>query len=141
MNKVFRHVPPGSSCSICFVSHHLIYPAQLKIPQHKYLRLQSIILLTGILMSTVRIMHYDAVIFSFISFSLSFRFFLLAILCLWPPTYACVCGVSVCLPVSVSDVGSLRCCCYCSLLHAAAQKRLSPLCYGAATFDFSTKQN
>lgn len=63
----------------------------------------------------------------FLFFCFVFGFFFLLILSLSPPTYACVC-------VSVSDVGSLRCCCcYFSLLHAAHRRDFHHCVYRATT--------
>lgn len=65
-------------------------------------------------------MHYDAVIFSFISF-FCVLFCLLVLLSAYSFPFAA--HIRMCVSVSVSDVGSLRCCCcYYSLLHAANRR-------------------
>lgn len=85
-------------------------------------------------MSTVRIMHYDAVIFSFISF-FCVLFCLLVLLSAYSFPFAAHIRMCVCVcrcPMSVvCFVVVAVAACY-SLLHAA-QKRLSPLCYRATT--------
>lgn len=66
-------------------------------------------------------MHYDAVIFSFISF-FCVLFCLLVLLSAYSFPFAAHIRMCVSVCVSVSDVGSLRCCCYYSLLHAANRR-------------------
>lgn len=81
-------------------------------------------------MSTVRIMHYDAVIFSFISFFCvlsSGSSFCLFFPFRRPHTHVCVC---VCVGVRCRKFALLL---LLQLVACSQQERLSPLCYQATT--------